>query len=398
MKSPTNIRLKRKIRLLRITTAAVSLDLLLEGQMKFMSENSFDVLMVSADGNVIDRIIEKEGVAHEVINFTRNISPIKDLLCLFQLIIVILKFKPDIVHTHTPKAGIIGMLASYLTGVRLRLHTVAGSPPVTKGIKGKLFSIFENLTFKCAHFVLPNSKSLKLQVEDNYSILPDKLDIIGEGSSNGIDTLRFSKEHLIENKLISVKESIGYSTNNYYLLAIGRVVVDKGIIELVTAFMNMKLKYPNLRLLLIGPFENLRKNEILPDNIIDCISMDVSIIHINWSDEVEYYYSLADLFIHASHREGFPNVVLQAAAMECPILCSKIPGNIDIVDDGVTGLHFQVGDIQQLENQIEYAITNPNKLKVFSKNARDVVENSFNRHKVHQNVLEFYESKSNYYS
>src|SRR6187551_3696016 len=152
-------------RLVRITTVPISLHLLLQGQFRYMREHGFDVITMSADGKEVADVI-KDGTPHIVIPMTRKITPLQDFKCLFKLIVEIKKLKPDIVHTHTPKAGLLGMIASWACRVPVRLHTVAGLPLMeSSGPKRYLLDLAERLTYACAHIVYPNSQGLKVFIE-----------------------------------------------------------------------------------------------------------------------------------------------------------------------------------------------------------------------------------------
>ena len=382
------------LKLLRITTVPISLDLLLTDQMAFMKSKGFEVLMVSADGPERERVRAREGCEHVVIPFTRKITPFKDLVCLIKLISLIKKEKPDIVHTHTPKAGLLGMLAAKVCGVKVKLHTVAGLPLMTaSGLKKKVFISMEQLTAWAADVILPNSHSLMQYMKDQKLVSDQKLSIIGKGSTNGIDLSRFSINQLGPAQLDKIKSSISYDESNTYLLSIGRLVRDKGIVELINAFQSLKLKRENLKLILLGPLEKIRSEELLPSDTLLVIQNDPDIIHINWSDDVECFLSLADVFIQASHREGFPNVTLQAGAMECPIVCSKIPGNIDIVADGETGFYFEKGNALDLERKVLCVLNSVSKTKVMSQVLRKQIEMYFDRKEIHNQLLAFYKSQ-----
>ncbi|HHH50494.1 MAG TPA: glycosyltransferase, partial [Saprospiraceae bacterium] len=145
--------------------------------------------------------------------------------------------------------------------------------------------------------------------------------------------------------------------------------------------------------LLVGPIENERQEELLPQNILDAIIKHPDIIHIPWSDQVEYILAISDILVHASYREGFPNVPLQAAAMECPIICSNIPGNIDIVSNNKTGLWFEVGNQDSLAEKIEYALQNPSSMALYAERIRREVEEKYSREYIHQELLKFYHKK-----
>jgi glycosyltransferase involved in cell wall biosynthesis len=354
--------LAAKNKLIRITTVPMALKFLLPGQMKFMQANGFDVLMISADGIERNDVMEKEGCPHVIVPMTRKITPFKDLNCLWQLIKIFKKEKPNIVHTHTPKAGLLGMLAAKICGVRVRIHTVAGLPlMVETGFKFQLLKIIEKITFWGANHVWPNSNSLLNYIVECNLSSQKKLKVISKGSSNGIDLARFSKANFDNRILNDVKIKINYSSEHTYLLTIGRLVKDKGIIELVETFKIINASYTKTKLVLVGKFEE--ELDPLPSSIIEEIKSNVNIIHIDWSQYVEYYISIANVFIFPSHREGFPNVLLQSGALGTPIVCSAIAGNIDIVEDNKTGLLFPVGDRESLKNKIIFALENSGEMQ-----------------------------------
>ncbi len=375
--------------LVRITTIPDSLAILLTHQMKFMKNEGFEVSMISANGNVVDELKLQEGCPHFVIPFTRRITPFADFLCLIKIIFLFLKIRPDIVHTHTPKAGLIGMLAAKIVGVKYRIHTIAGLPLMTEvGLKRKLLIFIEKLTYFSANIVHPNSKSLYDFVIINNLCNPNKLKTIGRGSSNGIDLESFDIKSIDEKILDNIKSRIKYSAENYYLLSVGRLVRDKGIEDIVNAFEKTQKKYKQLKLILIGNFEpNL---DPLSKEIYEKIKSNSAIIHVGFTKDVKYYMNLSNLLVHASYREGFPNVLLQAGAMKCPIICSDIPGNIDIVEHQKTGLVFQTKDIDNLCASLEYAINNNIKLNEMKDALFSNIVNFYERKKFHKSIKEFY--------
>lgn len=340
----------------------MALKFLLPGQMKFMHAHGFDVLMISADGIERDDVVKNEGCPHVIVPMTRKITPLQDLKCLLRLIKIFKKEKPDIVHTHTPKAGLLGMLAAKICSVKVRIHTVAGLPlMVETGVKLKLLKAVEKITYRSANHVWPNSYSLLNYIIVNKFSAKKKLKMISKGSSNGIDLSRFSRSNFDDRILNDVKKAINYNSDFTYLLTIGRLVIDKGIIELVETFKAINVIYPKTKLVLVGKFEE--DLDPLPLNIIEEIKTNINIVHIDWSSYVEYYISLANIFIFPSHREGFPNVLLQSGTLGTPIICSAIAGNIDIVEDNKTGLLFPVGDREGIKNKIIFALENSNEMQ-----------------------------------
>jgi glycosyltransferase involved in cell wall biosynthesis len=372
----------------------MSLKLLLPGQMKFMKRNGFDVLMISADGKEADEIVANEDCEHRIVPLTRKITPLQDLACLWQLIKIFLKEKPDIVHTHTPKAGLLGMMAAKVCRVNVRIHTVAGLPlMVENGLRFKVLKFIEKLTYACASNVWPNSYSLFKYIKHNNLTSERKLKVISKGSSNGINLERFSKTSFKNEILNGVKKSIHFDERNIYLLSIGRLVKDKGIVELVDTFVSLKKRSQEIKLILVGKFEN--ELDPLPLRIHTEIEENPNIIHIDWTEYVEYYMSLATLFVFPSHREGFPNVLLQAGALETPIACSSIAGNVDLVEHNVTGLLFDVENNVQLKNQIEFALDNPKLANDMAARLHENVLNYYNRDTIWNAILHEYKTLVN---
>ena len=382
------------IKLIRITTVPMALRYLLPGQMHFMANNSFDVLMISADGKELAEVIAKEQCRHIIVPMTRKITPLQDLKCLLRLIKIFRKEKPDIVHTHTPKAGLLGMLAAKFCGVKVRIHTVAGLPlMVEKGFKHQLLKFIEKLTYASANHIWPNSNSLMQFIIKNKLCKTAKLSIIAKGSTNGIQLNRFNKENLQPEIIDEIKTQINYSANNIYLLCIGRLVVDKGIAELVHVFTRLQKANDNLVLILVGEYETTL--DPLPSETLHEIEINPSIIHINWTTQVEYYMKLADLFVFPSHREGFPNVLLQAGAMGLPVICSHITGNIDIVTNNETGLIFDSGNEQQMLKLLQYVLLHPQHMQNMAKKLQQEIKENYPRENIWQNMLEAYKSLVN---
>jgi glycosyltransferase involved in cell wall biosynthesis len=376
-------------KIIRITTAPISLKLLLKGQMRYMQEHGFDVVMVSSEGKEWEEVIATEGCRHQVIPMTRRMTPFADLKSLWLLYKFIKKEKPDIVHSHTPKAGLLGMLAAKMAGVKIRIHTIAGLRFMTsKGFTRKLLVRMEKLTGWAATQVWPNSFSILQYVTDNRLVKKEKLQIIGLGSSNGIKLARFSAASLNEQRLAAIKASIHYDAQYTYFLCVGRIVQDKGIDELVNAFVRLNEKNPSTRLILVGEFED----EVDPVNesTKKILHAHPAIIMAGWSDEVEYYMQFSTALVHASHREGFPNVLLQAGAMLCPIICSRIEGNVDIVENEVTGQIYEVKNEQQLLSKMQYTLAHPAQVKIYAHQLRSKIEQHFDQPVLHTLLLKKY--------
>ena len=376
-------------KLLRITTVPLSLKVLLRGQMRFMQDNGFEVIMVSADGPELADVLAFEKCRHEIVPMTRKITPFRDLIALIRLTILLRRIKPDIVHSHTPKAGLLAMTAARLAGIPIRIHTIAGLRFMTvKGFTRKVLIWMEKLTAASATHVWPNSFSLLEYIKENRMVSERKLRVIGKGSSNGIDLTRYSPGVPDPAQILQVKEKIGFRDDLYYFLSVGRIVHDKGIDELVAAFVRCYEQNEKVRLIMVGAFED--ELDPVSDKARALLLNHPGIIMAGWSDAVEHYMLIAHALLHPSHREGFPNVVLQAGAMGCPVICSRIEGNIDIVEDEVTGLLFDKGDEQQLYERLCTAVNFPGKMHALAGNLRKKIETWFDQRIVFRLLKETY--------
>ena len=376
-------------KLIRITTIPMALHVLLPGQMRFMSENGFEVVMISADGENLDKVIENEKCRHIIVPMTRKITPLQDLKCLIQLIKIFRKEKPDIVHSHTPKAGLLGMLAARISGIKIRIHTVAGLPLMEEsGVKYALLKQIERITYSAANHVWPNSNSLYDFIKENNLVKENKLKVIGKGSTNGVSSRRFNKDALDKGFLEVIKEKFNYDPANIYLLCIGRLVKHKGIVELVNVFLSLKKNNSHLRLILVGVYE--ASLDPLPDTTVKEILNNPSIINVGWSDDAEYYMGLAHYFVFPSYREGFPNVLLEAGAIQLPIICSRIPGNTDIVTHNETGLLFEKKNAQDMYQQLRYALDNPEQMLSMAKRLQEYIRSYYERKMYWKILLEEY--------
>ena len=230
--------MKKKI--IRITTVPVSLSGLLKGQLRFMS-NYYDILGISSIGknNHLNKIKELEGVPTKAVEMTRKITPLKDLKAVYQLYKVFKKEQPFIVHSHTPKAGTLSMIAAKLAGVPHRLHTIAGLPLLeATGLKRRLLNSVETITYSCATKIYPNSYGLKNIIIDEGFTKDNKLKVIANGSSNGIDTNIFNPKNYnnpIDNN--NLKTSLKINVEDFVFVFLGRLVADKGINELISSLL-----------------------------------------------------------------------------------------------------------------------------------------------------------------
>lgn len=347
---------KGPVRLVRIMTVPLSLEYILRGQLAYFREQQFEVHSVSADGPERESVIEREKVAHTIIPFTRKITPFQDLYCLILLIRFLIRIKPHIVHTQTPKAGLLGMIAAWICGVPVRIHTVGGMPLMeATGVKRKILTYAEKLTYACANQVWPNSNSLRNFIVQDLNVNPNKLVVIGQGSSNGIDTEKFKRTPALMAEATALRQHHGVKPQEVAFCFVGRLVRDKGIQELAEAFTRLSQRYPSVKLFLLGHFED--ELDPISDQHKRLINNNPAIIATGFSTRVPLYMAASDIFVFPTYREGFPNVVLQACAMELPSIVTNINGCNEIIQHQKNGLIIEPKDIDALYASMEKLLT-----------------------------------------
>ncbi|OUR90669.1 glycosyltransferase family 1 protein [Flavobacteriales bacterium 34_180_T64] len=377
-------------KLIRITTVPSSLRTLLKGQHRFMSQY-FEVIGVSSAGDALHEVRQNEGIETKAIEMTRTITPIKDLKATYLLYKLFKKEKPHIVHTHTPKAGTVGMLAAKLAGVPHRFHTIAGLPLLeVTGAKRKLLDVVEKFTYSCATQILPNSYGLeKIILKNNYT-KASKLNVIGKGSSNGIDTNHYDQKLVGFQQREDLKKELQILDNDLVFIFIGRIVKDKGINELVQAFNILSKSNANTKLLLVGPRENhldplLQATETL-------ILENKQIVAVGVIKDIRPYVAISHVLTFPSYREGFPNVVLQASCMELPCIVSNINGCNEIIEDYKNGIIIPVKNVQALTDAMQYMIDNPDKRNAMVAHTRLRIIECYQREYVWNELLRTYKS------
>lgn len=381
-------------KIIRITTVPQSLETLLEGQLAFMRKH-YDVIAISSNEEKMKLISKSEGVKVYTLELTRKITPIKDLIAVYKLCRILRKEKPFIVHSHTPKAGIVGMMAAFLMKVPHRLHTVAGMPLLEAvGVKRKLLDIVEKVTYKFATKIYPNSYGLKEIIVDLEFASSIKLKVIANGSSNGIDTDFFSPSACSKENNEALRHKLNIVDNDFVFIFVGRIVGDKGVNELALAFDRLSSRQANIKLLLVGSEE--KELDPLTSATNEIIKNNLNIISVGYQDDVRPYLSIANALVFPSYREGFPNVVMQAGAMQIPAIVTDINGCNEIVREGVNGLIVPVKDVDSLYDRMRLLLTLSNEqqeqMGIIS---RSEMMRKYGREFVWQSLLDEYKSVEN---
>jgi len=380
----------KKKKIIRITTVPISMNKILEGQMVYVNKY-YDLIGVSCYVEKdFKEIEEREGIKMIIVPFSRTINPRQDVISLYKLIQLFKKEKPAIVHTHTPKAGLLGMLAAKIAKVPVRLHTVGGMPLMgVKGKKLKILEFTEKLTYKHAHRIFPNSFGLKDFILQNEFTSSQKVKVLGNGSSNGVDTNFFKKDYLgAKKETHSLRQKLGIKNSDFVFMFLGRLAKDKGMIELVSAFNKLSKKDPNLKLLLVGPLE--QENSSLPEDILNVIKNTEAIIYPGRTDNVRGFLRLADVFVFPSYREGFPNALLQAGAMGIPLIATNINGCNEIVKNNKTGFLIPVQDEEALLDKMKFLYENPETRLKFAVDIRKSIEDRFKQSVIWEALLKEY--------
>jgi glycosyltransferase involved in cell wall biosynthesis len=384
-----------KQKIIRITTVPMSLAGLLKGQLKFMSQY-YEVIGISSSGDgFIKDLARWENIKTIPVEMTRKITPFKDLVAVYRLYRIFKKEQPLIVHSHTPKAGTLGMLASRLAGVPHRLHTIAGLPLVeAKGAKRFILNTVERITYACATKIYPNSFGLQDIILENKFTKKSKLKILGNGSSNGIDTAHYNASHFNEVYNTTLKNKLMIGPKDFVFVFVGRLVTDKGINELIKAFVKINKKYNYTKLLLVGPYET--NIDPLSEKSLKQINNNKSIISVGWVDDVRPYFSISNCLVFPSYREGFPNVVLQAGSMKLPCIVTNINGCNEIISEPENGFIIPVKNSGALYNAMEKIYEMPkSEHKAMGERSRQNIISKFEQQFVWDCLLKEYKKIEN---
>ena len=370
---------------LRITTVPESLEILLEGQPEFLDDHGLDVHLASS-GESPKRL---QNFKFYSIPFTRTINPLADLKALLSIIKVIRNIRPQIIHTHTPKAGLISMIAGRICGTKIRLHTVAGLPQDTaRGFIKTLLNFTEFVTYGCAHKIYFNSLRQMESQKKAFPVFQNKMHIILNGTSNGIDTNRFRP---IEPNISLVKE-YRLDQDLFTWMFIGRVHEDKGINELIEAFVKFEEEYNGKsQLVIVGGIDSAR-NSIDQTWVERIQKSNPSIKFVGYQSNVPEWLSLAHALIFPSYREGFPNVPLQAACMAIPIIATDINGCNEIIKDGLNGFLVPTRDSNSIHVKMLQIFKSPELRNSMGKESLATVPKKYNRKDFHSALFKEYQS------
>lgn len=372
--------LQRKI--IRACTVAQSTGFFV-GMIPDLKGMGYEVVTVSSDGPELQRVRDAGGKVIPV-EMERHISPFKDLKSLWRMIKVFRKEKPDMVHSMTPKAGLICMMAGWLTRVPVRVHMFTGLVfPTSSGMKRRILMATDWLTCACATHVLPEGEGVKQDLQTN-GITKKPIKVLGYGNCMGIDLERFDPR---DSKIVMGAERLR-RTDKFTFISIGRLVGDKGINELVEAFCRLNKELSKTRLILVGSYEP--ELDPLKSETEREIENNPNIEVVGSQNDVRPWLAASDCAILASYREGFPNVVIEAGAMGLPQIVTDINGANEIVIEGKNGTIIPSKSVDMLYVAMKRMVTDKQWRELLASNAREMIATRYEQSFVRQCLYNFY--------
>lgn len=375
-------------KLVRTSTVAISLDFLLKGQLAYL-QKKYEVIAVSGQDEHLKLVESREGVCTVDVSMQRAISPFRDLKSLWQLYWLLKKEKPLMIHSITPKAGLLSMMAAYFAGVPIRIHTFTGLIfPSKTGLLKQLLIVMDKVLCGCATNIYPEGQGVKQDLID-YKITKKPLKVIANGNLNGIDVGYFNRELILHDEKQILKNNLGITDDDFVFIFVGRLVGDKGINELAKAFRQLSLETENVKLLLVGPFEAAL--DPLTTATKQEIAANGKIVSVGFQNDVRPYFAVSDALVFPSYREGFPNVVMQAGAMELPSIVTDINGCNEIIIEGENGVIIPVKDSSAIYEAMKKMINDKVFRTSLKQNARPMIVSRYEQEVVWKAILAEYE-------
>jgi len=403
-------------RLIRVTTADISLNSLLKGQLMFLNQY-FEVIGVAKDTGVLKEVSEREGIRVVDAPLERPISLVKDIKGLWFLYRLFRKEKPWCVHANTPKGSLLAMIAAWFACVPHRVYTVTGLRyQGAHGLLRMILKTMERLSCLFATNVIPEGQGV-LQCLKRDNITKKSLQVIHYGNINGKDTEFFSRDNTIQTASLKladkhiflrnlsekearslVRSELGFSNNDFIFVFIGRLVNDKGLGELADALRKLEDEKLEIKLLLIGEIDG--EDDALAKDKLNYLMQSKNIKYIGVQSDIRPYLMASDVLVFPSYREGFPNVPLEAGALGLPAIVTNINGSNEIIEDGVNGKIIQapldnkgvrVNDITiELYTMMKWFYYHPEEVKRMGENARPIICERYEQHNVWKALLEYY--------
>jgi glycosyltransferase involved in cell wall biosynthesis len=340
--------LKKKLCI--VTASEMTVRAFLTGHLTAM-QDEFDVSIVAnvQDPDFLDNLAIRARVIPLCIE--REISLWRDLAALWQLIALFRRHRFDLIHSVTPKAGLLAMMAGCVAQIPIRVHTFTGQVWATRsGLSRRLLKSMDRLLAACATHVLADSFSQRDFLVRERVLSPSKIAVLADGSISGVDEARFRPDAVAR---LSIRDRLGIENTDFAFLFIGRLKRDKGVLDLAAAFARVLAGNRHCHLIFAGPDE-----EGLQSSLLSLCSGFTSNIHFTgYTGEPEQYMAAADVLCLPSYREGFGSVIIEAAAVGIPAVGSRIYGVVDAIEENVTGFLFEVGNIDELAEKMRLMVS-----------------------------------------
>lgn len=377
------------LRVCRVATVPFFLQHHLREQICAIVRAGHQVELVSAGGVEVSELLKIPGIKFHQIDIPRAISPWRDLRALWMLFLLFRNRRFDIVHSTTPKAGMLCAIAGCMAGIPIRLHTFTGQPWVELvGLKRYLAKAGDWLTAHLTTLSYADSHSQRDFLITQGIASHDNLTVLGKGSLAGVDLERFGRK-LAAESLAQTRHDLGIPDGAVVITFIGRLTRDKGVAELVDAFAELTHAGRSCVLMLVGPQEPER--DPLPSQTISSIDLNPWVFLCGYTSSPERYLSVTDIFCLPSYREGFGNVVIEAAAMGVPTVGTDIVGLRDSVEDGVTGSLVPPKDASALASALQRLIDDSELRLKMGNAARARAFKEFDSHVINAELLREYD-------
>ena len=353
----------------------------LQGQLQYFQDRGFDVAVLCPERREGEwEVDQPEGIPIIEVPMDREIAPLRDLVSLWRLWRIMRALRPAVANVGTPKAGLLGGFAAWLNRVPCRFYTLHGLRfETTRGVQRRLLIYAERLACRFAHRVVCVSQSVREKAIAFGLTSPERAVIFGAGSCNGVDTSRFAATPERMRRAAGLRYHFGIPAQAPVVLFVGRLTCDKGIPELIQAFLRLGDQFPDLYLLLAGCFED---EDPLPVDTRKCLEIHPRVIFAGAAQDIATYYALADVVVLPSHREGLPTVILEAQAAGKPVVGASATGIVDVVVDGETGLLFPVGDVPALAEALARLITDEVLATNLGRAGQEQVKRNFQQERV----------------
>lgn len=336
----------------------------------------WEVHIVASSGPRLGGLAAVDGVFVHAIEMKRVPSPIHDLWALMRWIKLLMKIQPSIVSAGTPKAGLLGLIAAWLTRVPVRIYVLRGLRLETShGLNKRVLEITEKVAAAASTSVIAVSNSLRDRVVRLGLVEQSKIRVIGAGSSNGVSLEVFDPKRFSASDITDLGASLGLDPSIRTVGFVGRLTRDKGLVELAESMRQLARQKVPVQLLVVGGVDD-SSGELAREELVN---LQVPVIFAGYTPDPAIYFKLMDVFCLPSYREGFSNVVLEASAMGVPVVASDAVGVVDAVDRDRTGLLVPVGSASALAAALERVLVDPALSKEMGEAGREWVMERFDR-------------------